>query len=512
VLGFALHPSTCHFQGQGAAIDSASFSADGEIVAGASGGEILVWNADSGALLRSFSGPGDPVKSIAFSRDGSKLVTLTGRGAAQLWDRASGQNLAAFVGHTLRVRVIAFSADGARVLTGSGDRTARIWEVDGGRPVATLVGHRDDITTVAFSADGKEALTAGADGTAKLWAVPASELMLSKAGTAEVGAVSFSPDGKRFVSAGYDKKTRLWDPATGQRLFDLEGHDDIVVAAAFAGDGTLIAAGSYDQTVRVWNASTGKEITILRGHDNAVRAGAIDATRIISAGADATVRSWNRVSFAPIQPFRIPGGRHEGIALSNDGRLVAMPDDEAAMRIWNVENGTLASALIGDKETLRYAVFSPDDLRILLIRENDIIRHYRTAKIWDLAARSPLASMEEGVDDIAVASFSADGKLVVSGHGGGAIRVWEADTGKLLALLSSEGSAVSAVAFSPNSERVVVGRRDGTVQVWDARRDTRSPSQLAAFVAARVRFQLRDGRLLPIAEAASSTAEAAGRP
>src|SRR5262249_52573666 len=248
-----------------------------------------------------------------------------------------------------------------------------IWEVDGGTPVATLVGHRDDITAVAFSADGKEALTAGADGTAKLWAVPASELMLSKAGTAEIGAVSFSRDGKRLVSAGYDKKARVWDPIAGQLLFDLEGHDNIVVAAAFADDGTGMATGSYDQTVRVWNAKTGREIANLRGHDNAVRAVAIDATRIISAGADATVRSWNRVSFAPLRTFRIPGARHEGIALSHDGRLVAMPDDETAMRIWNVENGKLASALIGDTERLRYAVFSPDNLRILLIRENDVI-------------------------------------------------------------------------------------------------------------------------------------------
>jgi WD domain, G-beta repeat len=46
-----------------------------------------------------------------------------------LWDAETGTKIAALKGHTDRVWSIAFSADGTRVVTASSDQTARIWDV-----------------------------------------------------------------------------------------------------------------------------------------------------------------------------------------------------------------------------------------------------------------------------------------------------------------------------------------------------------------------------------------------
>jgi WD40 repeat protein len=47
---------------------------------------------------------------------------------ARLWDAATGKAVATLAGHIAAVTAVAFSPDGTRVVTGSGDNTARLWD------------------------------------------------------------------------------------------------------------------------------------------------------------------------------------------------------------------------------------------------------------------------------------------------------------------------------------------------------------------------------------------------
>ena len=46
-------------------------------------------------------------------------------------------------GHSLRVYSVAFSADGSKVVSGSGDKTVKIWSADSGEVLQTLSGDID---------------------------------------------------------------------------------------------------------------------------------------------------------------------------------------------------------------------------------------------------------------------------------------------------------------------------------------------------------------------------------
>ncbi len=58
-----------------------------------------------------------------------------------------------------------------------------------------------------------------------------------------------------MVTASGDTAARVWDVATGQALYTLAGHTDVVTSAAFSPDGKLVVTASADTTARTWFAS-----------------------------------------------------------------------------------------------------------------------------------------------------------------------------------------------------------------------------------------------------------------
>ena len=101
--------------------------------------------------------------AAVYSPDGKHIATAGSLGVF-LWDAETGALLRTFRGHTDWVRSVAFSPDGKRVLTGSDDSTAKLWDAETGQEIRTFRGHTGWLSSVAFSPDGKRVLMAGGDG------------------------------------------------------------------------------------------------------------------------------------------------------------------------------------------------------------------------------------------------------------------------------------------------------------------------------------------------------------
>ena len=69
----------------------------------------------------------------------------------KVWDVASGQALRTLKGHTTPVRSVAFSPDGTRLATSSADNEVKVWHAASGQELRTLQG-----PSVAFSPDGMQ--------------------------------------------------------------------------------------------------------------------------------------------------------------------------------------------------------------------------------------------------------------------------------------------------------------------------------------------------------------------
>ena len=60
-----------------------------------------------------------------------------------------------------------------------------------------------------------------------------------------------------LATAGQDQVARLWDPATGDCLRTITGHESAVFSVVFSPDGRMLATAGFDGTARMWDPATG---------------------------------------------------------------------------------------------------------------------------------------------------------------------------------------------------------------------------------------------------------------
>ncbi|HWZ62471.1 MAG TPA: WD40 repeat domain-containing protein [Steroidobacteraceae bacterium] len=277
-----------------AAVHSAVFSADGRRVVTVAG-DATVWEIPAGRELARFRQTVSDLRQAAFSPDGSRLVTAGGTDySARIWDIAQRREVLRLT-HDGAVNGVAYSPDGTRVLTASGDHTARVWDAASGRELLRM-SHDQAVRQAAFSADGQRLATASDDHTAAIWDAASgrqvARLHHDDHDGVVVREVRFSADGMSVVTASSDRTARVWDATTGRELARFR-HGNAVVAAAFFPDGRRVLTASSDHTARIWDVASGRELLLLQ-RANLMRQAAVapDGRGAITA-ADDTARLWD---------------------------------------------------------------------------------------------------------------------------------------------------------------------------------------------------------------------------
>ncbi len=296
--GYAFHhmqsqPLVRTLTGYGAEVDSVAFSPDGKLIAAGGNAPVIdIWTIADGQLqlpvISGFSGHTAP-----FSPDG-KTIASGSDNNVRIWDAASRRALHTYSGHTDKVLAVAFSHDGKLLASGGKDKMVFVWDLAGDAPARQLAGHADLVYSVAFSADGKWVASASFDQRVIVWDVASGQPVKTLAGSNKMVAAIFSSDDRWLATAGWDGNVTIWDTDSWQPVRIFPGDGQIVMAAAFSPDNKLIASGGYDHAVKLWDTATGALVRTFEGHTDTVWGVAFspDGKTIASASGDRTVNIW----------------------------------------------------------------------------------------------------------------------------------------------------------------------------------------------------------------------------
>ncbi len=295
----------------------------------------------------------DPVTFATFSTDGSKLAASIGR-TVVVYDVASGKPASELPNHPGQVNFVAFLPNGTSLVTAGGRAGqfgfVNVWDIASKARKLDLRGHTDAILSATLSPDGKTLATASYDRMIKLWDLTQGrEAATLKEHTDAVHCVAFSPDGKRLASGGADRTVKVWDIATGKRIASFADATGEVYSVAFAKDGATVFAGGVDRSIRAWELK-GQGGTFIRSvfaHDAPILRLAVtaDGTRIVSTGEDKSVKTWGLPNMAPIANLGTQSDWPQALAISPNGKQLAIGRYDGSLSLIDATTGKLALAL-----------------------------------------------------------------------------------------------------------------------------------------------------------------------
>jgi eukaryotic-like serine/threonine-protein kinase len=287
---------------------------------------------------------------------------------------------------------------------------------------------------------------------------------------AAVSAVAFSPDGAYLASAGHDRAVCLWDMQTGRLVRTLLGHADVVYGLAYNSDGSRLATASWDGTIKVWNTADGRERFTCRGHGEAVlRVVFSPDDRLLVSLSSHAVKVWGAADGTELRTLGSVGGLNRyGLAISPNGKHVAVSTHDPAVTIWDVMTGEELQVFQGHTSVVKNVAFSPDG-KWVASGAGDIARsELGEVKVWEWETGHELFQLRGHTDPIYGVAFSPDGRRLVSASQDHTVKIWDLNNGQEALTLRAFADTVRAVAFSPNGSHLATACVDGSITIWDA--------------------------------------------
>lgn len=284
------------------------------------------------------------VDTVAFSGDGSTLLTADQDGDACTWSVASGHQVAVFSGNGTNALGAAISPDGSLAITGYKNGSASLWQASTGKLISQLPDPGgQEVDWAAFSPDGTRAAFGDANGNTYLWNIHASgqaatlAAVIPDPAAAGVWAVAFSPDGESLATTDFTGHAYLWDvadPTSPAHTFVTSSQH--VTAVAFSPDGKTLVTGNNDGTTDAWQIATGAHSVI--SAPQTVWGLAVSRQGILAIGdEDGSTYLYNLNTGNAEATLSDPGSGGQGIgavAFSPDGRTLAAGDSNGTTYLW----------------------------------------------------------------------------------------------------------------------------------------------------------------------------------
>jgi WD40 repeat protein len=450
----------------------------------------------------------------AISGDGRKAVSK-GYSQAEIWDTMQGKRIGAVIDHAEYMEIVRFDAAGKLLVTTSNDKSTRIWNATTGQPASQPLVHPAPVSAAAFAPNGKRLLTVCDDQCVRLWDSPNGKQVGDVLRhDSKVVWADFGPDQDVCitVSAGENDSVFRWDLRGGSvmrhQLASLPGRQNKLACSA---NGCRLAIVNAAGEAKIFDL-TQPESTLLEINIGG-RPGELvfhPSGRWLATSSDRTVAVWDCSTGARISSTIVAPGEVTGLALSEDGRRIAVVSGDlaltATLTIWQVSTGKAAThphpvgSVNRGSDGLRFA---DGDRSIFLAGRNDItklrlaasntvplstnmrgasrIRAFSPRRNWLAAAEGQRLIFRSRASDpssesdalfrtpITGMTASPQGRFLAVQTGEREMVAWETGQKKADSRLVAPG-AITCAAFSGDERWLACGgefAEGGWVCVWD---------------------------------------------
>lgn len=282
--------------------------------------------------------------------------------------------------------VLAFSEDGSQLLTGSGREHLVLWKLESG--LGNMVVGAEGYPFYAPLPSGKTLALPFSDGVGGTTELRFIDLrgVVPRLGRANTDLIVFPDASSAVVALGSD--IAAWNTSDGELLWKRQTGGGGVVCQALTSDGTLLAAAGAQGVIRLFDVSKkGADVAQWSAHvvNDGVHgpiqqlAFSPSGKTLASAGIDNAVRLWDVSS--PQSPKLTAIMLHEApvhcVEFSNDGKWIATGDFLGVVRIWHADNGKLRHEFRASEspEAAQALRFSPDDAVLAVAGTTGISRY-----------------------------------------------------------------------------------------------------------------------------------------
>ena len=297
------------------------------------------------------------------------------------------------------------------------------------------------------------------------------------AGVNPIYAAALSADGQ-FAACGranqifvYHLPTnRLLCRLTDPRLVDAAAggrpgiaHRDLVQSLAFSPDGYTLASGGY-RAIKLWSRPQNVSLETLAAGETAYEAMALsdDGRWLAVADEQRVIRIVDRSSGAIERDLGGLAAAVTSLAFFADAsRLVAAARD-GSVRVWDRASGHLL-ARIDAPAGVAEALVTPDGERLITAGADHHV------DFWTLPAAPPATLASSGAP-LSSLAHSADGRLLAMGTSDGRLQLVELSgtaAGRSRGDLAGAGQPVAALAFGTDGERVAAVDAQHIIRLWE---------------------------------------------
>jgi WD40 repeat protein len=233
-----------------------SFSPDGETLAVGTESSLLLLKEENGKWKphQQWKDHRNWVTAVTFDRDGQLLASGGEDGSVRVWDARHRRKhpLRVFSGRTGPLRSVAFSPDGTVVAAG-GVSGVGLWKATDTEPLAFHRLRDADVKSVAFSPDGQTLLAAAGRCVLKVGAFTGKTDEVCADRSTSCRALALAPSYPIVLIGREDGSILAWDYVLDRECQVYRWHTGSVNCVAYHPTGLMAASGGDDYQVCYWN-------------------------------------------------------------------------------------------------------------------------------------------------------------------------------------------------------------------------------------------------------------------